>query len=354
MSLIVYAFAILCIAATAIPIVKNDASWIRVFDFPRIQILILSALVFLLLLIVESGFNSFSSLLLVFLGLSLALQASKIFPYTKIHTTQILEADKKGTQFKVMCANVWQPNRNSKALMDLVYHENPDILLAVETNKWWENQLQNLSGLYNNIISKPQENTYGMMLFTKFEVTKHEVKYITHDDVPSIHCRIQLDDNTTAELHCIHPRPPVPSKAQGSSQRDAELVRIGRQIRDSSIPQIVCGDLNDVGWSYTSKLFRKISKLMDPRVGRGMFNTFHAKYFFLRFPLDHIFCSQHFKHVRMKRLPEWGSDHFPILAELEFTPAAKADHDPPDPDMNDKKAAGEELEEAKEESDKVH
>ena len=56
----------------------------------------------------------------------------------------------------------------------------------------------------------------------------------------------------------------------------------------------------------------------DPRCGRGMFNTFHADYPFMRFPLDHVFHSAALALVAMRRLPHIGSDHFPILVELQL------------------------------------
>ena len=68
------------------------------------------------------------------------------------------------------------------------------------------------------------------------------------------------------------------------------------------------------------RLFRKLSGLLDPRVGRGMFNTFHANWWFIRWPLDHVFHSKHFTLKELRRLPSIGSDHFPLLTALQYSP----------------------------------
>lgn len=60
-----------------------------------------------------------------------------------------------------------------------------------------------------------------------------------------------------------------------------------------------------------------------------MFNTFHAEHRFSRYPLDHVFHTRDFILKELRRLPYTGSDHFPILAELAFTPSRKAEVPPP-------------------------
>ena len=76
------------------------------------------------------------------------------------------------------------------------------------------------------------------------------------------------------------------------------------------------GDLNDVAWSRTSRLFQKVAGMGDPRVGRGFYPTFNANYPLLRWPLDHLFVSPHFELMQIDLLPDIGSDHLPIFFRL--------------------------------------
>src|SRR5690606_8720052 len=127
------------------------------------------------------------------------------------------------------------------------------------------------------------------------------------------HCRRILD---------VPPTHHVPNENLLSTERDSELLLVAKRSKASDLPVIVIGDLNDVAWSYTTELFLKVSELLDPRRGRGFFNTFHAGYPLVRFPLDHAFISSHFKLKALKRTHNFGSDHFPILVNLQYEPLA--------------------------------
>ena len=204
------------------------------------------------------------------------------------------------------------------------------LVLAVETSEWWKTQLDALAPRYPYCVSHAIDNTYGMVLYSKSELIEAKVEFLVQDDIPSIHTRVKLPSGDEFELHCVHPRPPFPTEDDKSTERDAELLLVGKQVKDSSHASIVAGDLNDVAWSRTTKLFQKISGLLDPRIGRGFFNTFHASYPFIRFPLDHVFHSHHFRLVSLKRLAHFGSDHFPVFIELSYEPEIKHTQDKPE------------------------
>jgi endonuclease/exonuclease/phosphatase (EEP) superfamily protein YafD len=160
-----------------------------------------------------------------------------------------------------------------------------------------------------------------MHVFSRLPLAEHEICYLVEDDIPSIHATLELRTGDKVRAHFLHPAPPSPTENPESAERDAELVIVARSVAETDQPVIVAGDLNDVAWSPTTRLFRKISGLLDPRVGREAFNTFHVDYPLLRWPLDHLFHSQHFTLRDIQRLPTIGSDHFPLLARLSFSPS---------------------------------
>jgi len=169
-------------------------------------------------------------------------------------------------------------------------------------------------------ILKPQPNTYGMLIFSRLEILHHEVRFLVEPDVPSIVATLRVPEDQVMRFYALHPKPPVPSEADDSTDRDAEILLVGKEAKRCDVPVVVAGDLNDVAWSYTTKLFLKVSGLLDPRIGRGFFSTFHAKYRLFRWPLDHVFCSSHFYLHSLKRLSDIGSDHFPILIDVGLMP----------------------------------
>ncbi len=306
---------------TILPISRHEAWWIRGLDFPRLQLFQIILVVFLmeLLLLDLSSIQTWG--LIATALLCLIYQAWWILPYTRLFPAEVKSAniidDKK--LIKIMTANVLMPNRNAEKLIALVREYQPDILVTLESDIWWQTQLDILEIDYPYTIKCPLDNLYGMHVYSKLPMMNGQTEYLVEPDKPSMHALAILPSGHTVRVHFLHPAPPSPTENDESSERDAELIIVAKSVADANVPIIVTGDLNDVAWSETTRLFRKISGLLDPRVGRGMFNTFHANYWFLRWPLDHVFHSPHFTLSRIKRLRSFGSDHFALYTELVFT-----------------------------------
>ncbi len=318
--------------ATLLPLLRQTAWWIRIFDFPRLQIVLglLVALAGGLALGIGAagpGRLGFGAVL----AAAMLYQAWRILPYTPLHRKQVADstrADEPRAQLSLAVMNVLQYNRQAPLALATLQAADPDVIMAVETDPWWREQLRPLEKTHPHVCHEPLDNTYGLLFFSRLPLRDCAIKYLLDDHIPSLHTHVQLPDGQTwVRLYGLHPKPPAPQEAKTSTKRDAELLLVGKEVDRRDEPTIVFGDMNDVAWSHTSELFRRVSGLLDPRVGRGLLPTFHAEYRLLRWPLDHVFVSPHFQVVGMERLPYVGSDHFPIFVRLSYEPQHKAEQE---------------------------
>lgn len=336
---------ILLLFVCLLPLWRNEHWLVRSLDFPRLQfsMLLLLALAFDLILLDRQ--QALSWVLMAGLLVSLVFQAWWIWPYGPWHTPEIgatVSRDPDNT-LSLITANVLTPNRNAGALIALVREWRPDILVTLESDSWWQQQLDVLEVDYPYTLKCPLDNLYGMHVYSRLPLLNARTEYLVEDNVPSMHAEIALPSGRRVHSHFLHPAPPSPTENSTSGPRDKELVIIARQVKAAGGPHLVTGDLNDVAWSETTRLFRKISGLLDPRVGRGMFNSFHARLWFCRWPLDHLFVSHHFTLSRMRRLAPFGSDHFAIFAEIVIEADNGQQNNGLDADSDDKAMAQDKI-----------
>lgn len=221
----------------------------------------------------------------------------------------------------------------------------PDLILLLETDAWWDDQLEPLGDVYPHAILHPRENSYGIHLYSRFTLIDPLVRYLIEEDVPSIKTGVLLPSGAQINLYGLHPKPPPLADTE---ERDAELLVVGKEVSDGIIPSIVAGDLNDVAWSQTNTLFQEVSGLLDPRIGRGLYPTFVAMLPLLRWPVDHVFFDQSFTLLDLAVLEDIKSDHFPLFVALCHDPSAAARQQKPEAEPGDLEAADEAIEEGRE------
>lgn len=312
---------LLILLFTLLPLWRNPHWFVRGMDFPRLQFMVFAVALLIAQLLLLDRTATLSQILMFVTSACLIWQLWWILPFTFLWRKEVKDShdNTKEKQLSILTSNVYTPNRNAQALIDLVNRYKPDVLVTLESDQWWQDQLKVLETDMPFSVKCPLDNLYGMHVYSRLPLDQQEVSYLVEQDVPSIHVCITLRSGDKVRAHFLHPAPPSPTENPESKERDAELVMVAKSVAKSDQPVIVTGDLNDVAWSATTRLFRKISGLLDPRVGRGAFNTFHAGYPIARWPLDHLFHSSHFTLRDIKRLPSIDSDHFPLLTRLVFT-----------------------------------
>lgn len=333
-----------CVLVSAVTLVTlfshlPGTSWVlRVCDFPRAQVLAAGLLlVALLLLSILTGFPlkpnkgvifwifTIPLLASVLLQALWAVQFTPLRPVSVQHSYMTPEsASTSDRAIRLITANVDYENPDPTNAMRMLMDQDPDILALVETDMNWDNLIESHRSTHPHIVKELREKGRGVALLSRFSIENAEVKYLVDEDRPSIWVQFCIPNHECVNLIITHPAPPgLPkreSKGRHSSEkRDIELDLIAEHIADHSNELwILAGDFNDVGWSWTTMQAKHTSGLLDPRIGRGMFNTFPASYPFIRYPIDHVLVSEPFKLIQMRSLDTIGSDHLPLLADLEL------------------------------------
>lgn len=345
MHFIAYILSGFCLFATAMSLSKNQKWWVRMFDFPFAQTTLISVVALVFYYFTVPFDTTFQHIFFGLTLLNLIYQLYIVLPYTALHPVKAQSSRLPVGKHTVslLSANVLQYNKDTARLKKLIAVKKPDIISLLETDNYWYEQTEYLKAEYPHYVTVPLDNTYGLLCYSKLEFAKKTVNYLVDKGVPSVDAEVILEDGQHVRLFVVHPPPPSPSENEESAERDGELMLVGKAAKKESRPVIVVGDLNDVAWSHTTRLFQRTADLLDPRIGRGFFNTFHAKYPFFRWPLDHIFHSDHFRVVSLERLSDIGSDHFPIYIQLNYEPQAQTEQDANEANAKDHAEAQEKI-----------
>jgi len=327
---IIVGISTLLILASLLSLVYDIPKWyLKILDFPRLQQFILAILMLILFVIINKKWNTGSIALSVGLLGAIFIHFSFISAYligdtavTSIETSEV----KPERTIGILLGNVLIDNKNSSKFKEIISTTKPDLVLAMEVNSWWVEELEVLKKDYPYTIEYPLDNAYGMALYSKFPLSETEIKFLNHSKVPSFISIVTLPSGDTFKFYGVHPVAPFPSdkypdnigKKSDGKQKEIALTKVGRLVSKNNEQTIVAGDFNDVSWSNTSRLFGQNGNLKDARIGRGLLNTFDAQSMIMRWPLDHFFVSEGISVVKFKRLPKFDSDHFPLFAKFQI------------------------------------
>ncbi len=344
MSFVLLLISTILIVTAFAPLLPVNWWWVRMGDFPRVQLLI-AYLAWLVVL----GFQyrqPYVKPAAILLVVGICIQLYWIFPYLPIapHEVEGAKSQDPDVRIRILTANVLQDNEDASAVLRTIEEQSPDVVVLCEVNQRWIDDLAPLREQFEFHVEHPLENKYGLAMYSKLEIVSSEIRAMVKETIPSIDAMIQLRSGQPVRLFVIHPNPPRPG--EDTTKRDAELVLVGREVRGSQ-SVVVLGDMNDVGWSRTTDLFQAVSGLLDPRKGRGLYPTYNAKSWIWRYPLDHMFHSDDFRVVSLQTLSSIGSDHLPLSVVLSYEPDAEPSQSAPDLDEGDREDAAEAVESLK-------
>lgn len=364
----------LMVVVSILPLIPSGQWWVRLWDFPRLQLA--GALVLPVLMLglhawlkrPRKEHAAWTAVILMIAGWHLY----HILPFTTVWATEVPTAEvqpgEKQTTLTVLTANVTYTNDHYDEILAMVRREDPDLLLLIEVDDALAEGLAPLDDDYAYRVGEVRDEGLGIVLWSKLPLLEQDVKHLVSERRPSIFATIDVPGAGPVRFIGAHPVPPGLNERNNSNdsgeeqngeeeneeerrdsrERDAELMLIARHVeKDPDNRWIVTGDFNDVGWSDTTRLFADLSDLKDPRRGRRLLSTYHAGYPLWRYPIDHLFVSDGFHLMDLDRVKVLGSDHFGIFTALAV---GRKDQSKPDASAEEEEEAQEMVEEGAEDA----
>lgn len=230
---------------------------------------------------------------------------------------------------KVMSYNVWKLNRDYAAVARVIADQDPELVLLQEVlphqlRPICEN-LERLSGHADWSVA--HDLAVDQALISRYPVVENKTAERSNR-AQIARVRSPFGDIRVINVHAYR---------DGWKARHEGMERILSQyVLPESIPVILGGDLNTTDQAETFGTVRRHLMNAHLEAGCGFGFTFPAADTFLglldlRLPawtglvrIDHIFYSRDFHAVSAYTVAEsGGSDHFPVVAELEFKPAGR-------------------------------
>ncbi|MBP7895463.1 MAG: endonuclease, partial [Acinetobacter sp.] len=185
------ALAVVVIWLSFWSLIPRDEWWFRGADFPRLQILVLGLIAFVLLLVWDQPWDIWRELIFIALIAALAYQLKMVLPYTFIWKNQVKQVRQNQLnskqQISVIVSNVLTPNQQYHLLIAQIQQHQPDLVLTLESDQIWQNELSVIEKDYPYRVPVPLDNLYGMHLYSRLELKDSEIKFILSDEIPSIH-----------------------------------------------------------------------------------------------------------------------------------------------------------------------
>jgi endonuclease/exonuclease/phosphatase (EEP) superfamily protein YafD len=232
---------------------------------------------------------------------------AQYFPSRSISTST------DSNKLRILEMNLWGGrNRSKDAIIEEIKLQDADLICISEiTDSLLATLKKALSG-YPYVIAEPRYG--GVALFSRLPIRESSIEHCADAERSRIVALVSKN-NMAMRVLCVHPRIPIRTQ----KLRDKELEIIASEIQQSKEPVILVGDLNLTPFSYHFNRLLKDGNLIDSEKGFGILPTWNAFMPITVMPIDHCLTSSSFATTDRKLGHSIGSDHIPLIVDLNYT-----------------------------------
>lgn len=228
------------------------------------------------------------------------------------------EARAETPSLRVMSFNLLSDNERYSAVIDYIDSMQPDLVLLHEASRPWEVALESAGLDYQIIRARSDDLIFGTLALVRgggaeavsFGFSSTSPRAVEVSFTPS---------GWPEPVYVLGVHPLAPTDHERADLRDAQLEFAGQWASSQRGPFLVAGDFNSTPWSSPFRKLLASADLHNSQNGFGLQPSFSVKTnLLLRVPIDHLLHSSALEVTDRLLGPDLGSDHFPLLVDLQL------------------------------------
>lgn len=250
----------------------------------------------------------------------LVVAVVNLIPVLPLYVGSPGESDPGAASIRIMSFNLLSHNERFAEVIDYIRTIDPDLVLLYEASRPWEVAVEAADLGYEVIRPRADNLIFGTLVLVRGE----EIEAVSFGFAEAQPRAVQLRYRPTGwprGLEVLSTHPLAPTESERADLRDAQLDFAAEWAKNRDGPHFVVGDFNATPWSWPFRNLMEKADLNNSQVGFGLHPSFPAtSNVLLRVPIDHLVHSDELI-VRDRRLgPPLGSDHFPLIVDVELVP----------------------------------
>jgi endonuclease/exonuclease/phosphatase (EEP) superfamily protein YafD len=241
-----------------------------------------------------------------------ALALANVTAIYPLYVPEPVHVDPPVAPLRAMLSNVHGRNERYDLVLDAVRRNDPDLVVLLEVDARWLERLAALGQSHPYSIREPRDDNFGIALYSKHPLDDAQVTY--HGIVPSLTADVRTG---SAPLHVVATHPISPVAGLYARLRNSHLRELALAMRDAPRPAVLIGDLNVTPWSVHFARLLEVAGLEDSMRGFGLQSSWPAGIWPARLPIDHCLYTSGVRVVDRRLGPYVGSDHYPVIVDLE-------------------------------------
>lgn len=234
------------------------------------------------------------------------------------HASSVAPAtnDRNPLAVRIAAANVLHKNREFARLFEWLQAEQPDVIAIEEVSAPWLAQLVALEADYPHRRVSPSNGRFRTVMLSRWPIDADFVPRLAAADARNVEAVVRVRGRPirVVAVHATWPLTPA-----HAARRNLEFAGFASGARTVSEPLVLIGDFNSSALSphFQSTLLADAG-LRSAAAGYGWQPTWPVGVLPLGIQIDHALVSSQLEVVSFRRGPEIGSDHRPIVVDLEL------------------------------------